>query len=382
MPTNTNTLFSQPSWRLTGKSVDASLTVLGGHLAPVTFNLRGKKIQPFAIAPWHSEKLDPATPTILRVLRGDFFCFPFGGNTRPFKKEQHPVHGQTANDPWTLESSSRIDDAVSLHCSMLTTIRPARIDKFIILRDRETALYQKHIISGASGPMNLGHHACIQFPDSPRSGLISTSPCDFRQVWIEPTESPEARGYSALLPASSFKNLHRVNTVFHSTPADLSRFPARRGYEDIVININKPAPKLAWTAITFPRQRYAFIALKDPRILQSTLLWHSNGGRHYAPWNGRHVNVLGVEDITSFFHTGLAESARPNALTNLGIPTCLKLSPRQPTIVNYIMAVAAIPPRFDHVARVVREKDHITLLSQSGKIARTRVNVDFLFSSD
>ena len=30
-----------------------------------------------------------------------------------------------------------------------------------------------------------------------------------------------------------------------------------------------------------------------------------NGGRHYPPWNGRHVNVLGVEEQTAKSVAGL-----------------------------------------------------------------------------
>ena len=80
-------------------------------------------------------------------------------------------------------------------------------------------------------------------------------------------------------------------------------------------------PKLpfAWNAVTFPRERYVYFALRDPRMLRHTILWISNGGRHYAPWNGRHVNVMGLEEITGNFHMGLAESAQRNPLNERGV---------------------------------------------------------------
>ena len=92
-------VFGQDSWRLASDRVEAFITRLGGHLGPVTFSLPNGKIQPFAVAPWAEEALGPEVPAVLKVLRGDFFCCPFGGNARPWrterlrrsrKKRQHP----------------------------------------------------------------------------------------------------------------------------------------------------------------------------------------------------------------------------------------------------------------------------------------------------
>src|SRR5215470_3660029 len=82
----------EPSWKLASKRVEAYVTRAGGHLGPIVFDRTGKKIAPMSIAPWAGEKMPPGTPPIIRVLRGDFFCLPFGGNTTPYGKEKHPVH--------------------------------------------------------------------------------------------------------------------------------------------------------------------------------------------------------------------------------------------------------------------------------------------------
>jgi len=116
-------------------------------------------------------------------------------------------------------------------------------------------------------------------------------------------------------------------------------------------------------------ERYVWFALKDPRVLHGTVFWLSNGGRHYAPWNGRHCNVLGLEEVTSYFHPGLAESVQSNPLVNLGHPTCAYLQPEHPLTVNYIMAVAKTPPGFDHVVAIEasQSQDSVRLTSASGK---------------
>src|SRR5207237_1219862 len=156
-------------------------------LGPVRFKLDGKKIAPYSVAPWAKEKLSRDIPPIVRALRGDFFCMPFGGNTTPYRGEKHPVHGEVANAKWKFES---LEDGC-LHLSLQTRIRRGRVDKKICLIKGHRALYCRHTISGMSGPMPLGHHAMIKFPDSPGSGVISTSPFVYGQTFYEPTENPE-----------------------------------------------------------------------------------------------------------------------------------------------------------------------------------------------
>jgi hypothetical protein len=140
----------------------------------------------------------------------------------------------------------------------------------------------------------------------------------------------------------------------------------------------KPVNPFAWVAATFPAEGYVWFALKDPRVLRQTLLWHSNGGRHYPPWNGRHVNVLGIEDLTSYFAFGVAESARPNVLTKLGLKTCLNLSPKKSLTVNYIMAVAIVPRGFNETKRIEPTRHGVKLISSSGKSVTVPLCAEFL----
>lgn len=374
------TVLGQPSWQLLSDRVEAFVTQTGGHLGPVTFDRRGRKCQPYSVAPWAREDVRPPLIPILRVLRGDFFCLPFGGNSTPFNGEQHPVHGETANARWRYESLVRHDGTTSLHLSLRTRIRQGRIDKRIFLVDGETTLYSEHVVSGMQGPINPGHHAMLRFPNAPGSGVVSTSRFVYGQVLPGPFESAENGGYSCLRPGAEFKSLSRVPTATGGT-ADLSRFPARRGFEDLVLLVSDASEPFAWTAVTFPQERFVWFALKDPEVLRETVIWISNGGRHYPPWSGRHTGVMGLEEVTAYFHLGLAESARPNPLSRRGFPTCVLMSPTKPFTVRYIMGVSAVPAGFDRVIAVDADlKRHsVTLHAASGKKARASVRVDFLF---
>lgn len=371
-------VFGQPSWPIRSSSVEAFVSEVGGHLAPVIFDRRGRRIQPYALAPWWNEKLPANTLPLIKVLRGDFFCLPFGANAEPFRGERHQVHGETANRKWKFEVLEREDARTTLHLSMNTTVRRGRVDKRITLVNGHNAVYCQHVVSGMSGPIDFGHHAMLKFPDQPGSGILTHSPVKFGMVSVRPLENPETFGYSMLKPGAKFASLRRVPTMTGGW-ADLTRYPARRGFEDLVLLATKQSGPFAWVAVTFPEERYVWFALKDPQVLRQTALWHSNGGRHYPPWSGRHLNVLGIEDLTGFFHYGLRPSARRNCLNELGEQTCLQLRPNEHPDVNYIMAVAEIPHGYDCTKRIQAERDGaVTLVSGGGRSVRVPLQYDFL----
>lgn len=378
-PYATCVVCGQPSWLITSSEVEACVTEIGGHVGPVTFDRNGRRLQPYSVAPWAEENDNPPLRPVIKALRGDFFCMPFGGNATAFRGEKHPVHGETANARWRFESLETREGQTSLRLSLKTRIRPGRVDKEIALRDGENTVYSRHVVAGMSGPMSFGHHAMLRFPDQPDSGWVSTSRFVYAQVLPGRFELPEKRGYSCLKPGARFESLSEVPTQTGEM-ADLTRYPARRGFEDLVMLVSDMDVPFAWTAVAFPSQRFVWFALKDPRVLRETVLWISNGGRHYPPWSGRHVNVMGLEEVTSYFHLGLAESVRKNHVSDKGFQTCLRLNPRQPLAVSYVTGVTRIPVGFDRVVSIdaTRGNQAITLRSASGKQAKADVDLDFL----
>jgi hypothetical protein len=370
-------VHGQPSWAFRSSHVDAHLTKLGGHLAPVSFRVGPRTVTPFSVAPWADEKLAPDTPALLRALRGDFFCAPFGGNGKPWRGEQHPPHGETANHTWRLKAFESSGGRLTIQCRLPLTVRKGTVDKFITLVEGQSVVYQRHVISDARGPMSVGHHAMLKFPDAPGSGVVSTSRFVAAQVLPDYFERPENRGYQALRPGASFRSLDKV-PLLTGELTDVSRFPARRGFDDLVMLTADAKLPFAWTAVTFPRERYVYFALRDPRTLRHTILWMSNGGRHYAPWNGRHTSVMGIEDTTSYFHYGVAESASANSLSRRGFPTTLTLTPKTPTVVNYIIGAVPISAGFDRVKSIERSKAGIEFIAANGRRASAAVDLEFL----
>jgi hypothetical protein len=369
--------LGREAWKLSSTHVQAWVTCQGGHLGPVRFRLGTRTVEPLAVAPWVGETFTPPLPPLMRVMGGDFFCMPFGGNATPYGEEIHPAHGETAQSDWELVKSNNRD-----HLEWILPIqaRPGRVVKKIWLRDGQTSVYQRHEIHGMSGPMNLGHHAILQFPHEEGSGRISTSGFSLGQVYPGVFENPALGGYSTLKPGAVFDSLGKVPLATGGT-TDLASYPARRGFTDLVMLVSLQAEPFAWTAVTLAKEGYVWFALKNPQVLRQTVLWLSNGGRHYPPWNGRHISTMGIEEVTSYFHEGLAESVRPNSLNQQGIPTFLTLQPDQPTIVDYIMAVVEIPAGFDEVKSIEPGGPGVVLTSLSGKKAETALNLDFLKGS-
>ena len=370
-------IHGQPSWPLRSSHVHAHLTRLGGHLGPVQFRLGRRTVAPLSVAPWAEEKLPREMPALLKALRGDFFCAPFGGNGTPWRGEQHPPHGETANAAWRLERLEHAETQVTLRARLDLKVRPGRVTKTIILPEGSPVVGQSHEIAGARGPLSVGHHAMLRFPEEPGSGLIATSPFVRGQVLPTPFEDPAQRGYSSLQPGAEFTSLAEVPLANGGT-TDLSVYPARRGFDDLVMITAAPDLPFAWNAVTFPAQRYVWFSLRDPRVLRHTILWISNGGRHYAPWNGRHTGVLGLEDTTSYFHYGQAESAGANPLRRLGLPTTLNLDPRRPTTVRTLMGVAEVPTRFGRVERIEPAPGGVVLVSAQGGRVPVAVDLNLL----
>jgi len=357
------TVLGQPSWRIASGGTEAFITEAGGHLGPVRMRLGERTVEPFSVAPWAEETIGQPEHQMLRSLRGDFFCLPFGGNETAYEGEIHPPHGDSANLDWALESLA----ADEIHLSMATKIRPGRLDKRVRLDGN--VIYQTHTISGMSGPMPAGHHAMLKFPSE---GRLSTSAFLRGRVYPGEFERPPAGGYTSLLPGATFDDLSQV-PMANGGLADLSHYPARDGFEDLVQLYHPLDAPFAWNAVVV--DGYVWISLKDPKVLPATVLWHSNGGRHYNAWNGRHRRVLGVEDVRAYFHYGVAESAAENPSP---VPTVFHLDSAKPTEIRYVMAVAAVPEGFDIVDGVLVNGEGIKLQSRSGPTVDIDLDPNFL----
>jgi hypothetical protein len=88
-------VHGEPSFALKGRDIELWLTRRGGHMAPVRFRLGKRWVEPYALAPWRPDEIGTEFPPVLKVLRGDYLCLPFG-----VSKGIRNGHGETANEAW------------------------------------------------------------------------------------------------------------------------------------------------------------------------------------------------------------------------------------------------------------------------------------------
>jgi hypothetical protein len=376
------TVHSQPSWIVATPQVEVALTRIGGHMAPVTFfRDSDRPVRPYHVSPWQDEKPSAMPAPVLGPLRGDFFCAPFGGNSEPVAGEKHPPHGEIVGEPWRLVGTRRSGGVTTLTAEFETRVRRGKITKELSLVDGHQVVYSRHVLAGYSGRMPLGHHATLAMPETEGSVRIATSPLRWGMTCPSLFSDPRQRAPGSSDWYSRWTDLAKVPVAWKGTPdADLTRLPARFGHADLVQCVNEPWEKTggpAWTTATFTDRGYLWYALKDPAVLNSTVFWIENHGRHGHPWNGRN-HCLGLEDVTAFFADGLAASTADNVLTRDGVATSVALSPDRPTAVNYLQGVARVPAGFDGVQRVEFAPGTATFVSASGQRVSVPVRHEFL----
>lgn len=378
----TRTIHAQPSFVVSTPQVEMAVTELGGHMAPVTFYRDSSKpVRPYHISPWQDEKPSAMPAPVLNALRGDFFCMPFGGNSDAVASEKHPPHGEIVGEKWKLLGTKTSGDVTTLTMSIETHVRTGRITKELSLVDNQNVIYSRHIINGFAGNVPLGHHATLAMSHKEGSVRLATSPFRFGMTYPGMFSDPKQREYQSLLPGTKWTTLAKVPVAWKGEPdADLTRLPARQGYADLVQIVNEPWEKTngpAWMTATFTDAGYLWFSLKDPSVLNSTVFWIENRGRHGHPWNGRN-NCLGLEDVTAFFADGLKASTNDNIFNKEGVATSVKLDSTTPTSVNYIQGVAKIPDGFEMVKTLEFAPGEVTFVSTTGKRVTTKVRHSFL----
>ena len=88
---------------------------------------------------------------------------------------------------------------------------------------------------------------------------------------------------------------------------------------------------------------------------------------------------MGLEEVTSYFHHGLAESVKKNPLNQRSFPTAIELSKKHPLTVRYVMAMQSIPPGFDRVSDIKLRDGQAVLHSRSGKQAAVPMDTSFIY---
>lgn len=357
------------SFILSSDSVSLHVTREGAQMAPVEFKLGDRVVSPYSLSPWLPDEVDAKLPVLLKNLRGDFFCLPFG------PQENGEPHGETANHSWEKVAETVNSLVLEIHASDVA----GKITKTISLRDGETALYVEHRIEGVDGRWSYGTHPILDLSDVPEGeGRLSVSPFRWASVYPEVFSSPADGANQALKVAAEFSDLAAVPLAEGGT-TDLTRYPARPVSDDLVMMISNPATPeqpFAWSACVM--DGYVWFAVKNPTYFPATLFWLSNGGRSADPWKSRHTCRVGIEEVCSYFCDGV-EHSRKDLLRDRSIPTTHDFSKDKAVRLPMIHAVAAVAENFGMVKSIVPDgEDKVKITGEHGAEVTVGLNWKFI----
>ncbi|HEV7255783.1 MAG TPA: hypothetical protein VGN97_22125 [Mesorhizobium sp.] len=306
-----------------------------GMVEELAVSRGGRTVSMLHKAPWHgrADALPASAAPHLKRLAGDFFCAPFGNA----EADGAPPHGWPANSSWAHRGTERQGNGTVARFELPRRAMGAKLTKELRLVDGHPFLYQRHIFEGGSGTIPVANHAMLSLP---KGGRLSFSPKRWFENLPEPLETDPARGRSLLRYPAKSADARRFPRADGSM-ADLTSYPFGERHEDFCAGVEAQGSELGWTAVERGTEGDLFLSLRDPKKLPLTMLWFSNGGRDYAPWNGRHVSVLGVEEGVGRAVLGASAREEPHPLEAAGVPTGLTLGDGEVTEVRHVIGSVA-----------------------------------------
>ncbi|WFP76727.1 hypothetical protein [Mesorhizobium sp. WSM4906] len=355
---------------ITAKGISVSLDLAVGHIAAMEIEAEGRRLMPLHRAPWVGsprESLPQNLPEGTARLSGDFLCAPFSSSD----VEEAPLHGWTANSEWDVVENGAIAGGRRAVFRLRRKVMGAAVDKIFTLRDGHPFLYQEHVFSGGSGAISIAHHPMTAMRDG---GRLAFSPKRLAVTPATPLEPDPARGRFRLAYPARATDLAHFPLAAGGT-ADLADYRMDDRREDFITLVEADHGGPGWTALARRAEQDLVLVLKNPVELPVTMLWFSNGGRDYAPWSGRHVGVLGIEDGRAA--VGHAASLGDNWLKREGVATAFALTGGRSVSFRHVIGALpfaeAEPPR-----GLEQATDRLRILAPNGPAKEVPFDGEFL----
>lgn len=338
-----------------------------GNIPELRLHWAGRWIEPLHAAPWRDEpdvQADARTPFVERRLAGDFFCAPFAAPIDP----DVPPHGWTANSAWHVCGQSQ--NGGRLHAVLERDVSGAAVTKLLELAGDAPLLYQEHMINGGSGVLPVAHHPMLRLAGA---GRFFTSP---KRAVLTP-DQPLEPGRSCLAYPARSTDLKAVAAADGGT-VDLTHWPIGSGHEDFAVLVEAEGSDIGWSAVIREAEDDIVFFMKDPAVLPVTMLWFSNGGRDYSPWNARHLGVVGIEDGRAPGVGGEAASAGPNPIASEGVPTGFVLADGRRHVIRHVIGAVPRPAGWTAIADIAVTDDRLTISDDAGRRIDLPWRRDFL----
>jgi len=326
--------------RLEWEHGSAEVQALGGMLGPVCFRLGGEReLEVMHVAPWAGMRDATSLPGLMRRLRGEWPCIPFGRTDHPLDlpagwtprtpDDQWP-HGYASNHRWSCVEASAQQVTLAIDYPPESAVR--RIERTIRADCSAPALdITLTVFARREAMLPVGLHPTFRLPQAP--GRVKVLLGSHEGVFSYPSAS--AGEISLLLPDTRSPGLEQMATG--AAALDLGSLP-HAGLSEELIQVRALAAASA-AAAPFALHYLDYDACVglwwDTAQLPDLMLWVSNGGRPQFPWMSRHV-ALGAEPVNSLFDLGrVAQAPAGHPLADrLGVA----LSPDQPWQTSYRIA--------------------------------------------
>lgn len=328
------------AWRHGLFAVDS----LGGMIGPGSFLLDdGRQVSPFYVAPWWNEDREDIDG-LTRGLRGEWPCVPFGypvsaAQVTPRWRavsddtDSFPfAHGYSSHHDWEFLTTEDADH-VAMRILYPDNHDIAQLDRRLhAVHDAAAIDFELTITARRCTSQPVALHGCFALPVEQGGAVLE--PGAFASAASYPAVIED--GATLLLPDAEFQDLSCVPGL-DGTTVDATRVPFDQSVEDLVqLNgvegrfglVNRPAG-------------YRMDISWDASILPSVVLWYSNRGRRFAPWDGRNL-CIGIEPCCTAYGLSPRISSSENPFASAGIPTAVKLTAGEPLTIRYRIAVAAL----------------------------------------
>jgi hypothetical protein len=326
-------------WRLDWDFGSAEVQALGGMLGPLHFRLDAERdLQVMHVAPWAGTTDSLGLPGVLRRMRGEWPCVPFGrtdlprdlpAGWLPLDPEDGWSHGYSSNHRWTCEHAS--SDRVCLAIEYPHDSPVARIERHLKVVANAPALDMELVIwPRRSLRLPAGLHPTFRLPHP--NGRVGLELGRHDGIFSYPSGS--AGAISRLRPDCRSESLETLAGI--SGPLDLSRLPLTEDGEELLqVRALGARPDAAPFSLHYLDYDARVGMWWDTAQFPDMMLWLSNRGRPEFPWQGRHV-ALGAEPVNSVFD--LSRVAQPPAGHPLGDRLGITLEAGQPWRTSYRIA--------------------------------------------
>ena len=307
------------------------ISPLGAMCGPVTFIFpNGKKIQPFAIAPWNNDnsKNYNRLPPVLKKLRGEWVCVPFG-MPQPLKhlpeawqpkftkdsNYDNFFHGPSSNLEWKV--MSRTNHAITLRIDYPKAHSIHYVERSITVKSNSTKLeFSLKVMPRFETSIPVGIHPVLKVTTTPQSTKLEV--IGNTKVFTYPVDAEP--NVSRIVNNQIFSNLEKVQTKSGHF-VDLSLHPLIKKTEELVLITNTDGS----AKLTNFQEKYAVNLNWNKEHFPSVNLWISNRGREFYPWMGE-FQALGIEPVCAPFDLGCeVANKRDNPLVVNGVKCVINL---------------------------------------------------------